>query len=147
MPRYHLIPVPQPAATHQSAAGFFRIIELADDAVIMGGELPTEYPDLAAFISAAGLAPYVRPSMRLQPKPDTPFRVSKLALVRSLRAAGFEPMFQDMLAANPEFSADWSAATVLMSDDPILQSAAIAFAAQAGISVSQVTAMLAACRG
>lgn len=146
MPRFHSISVPSQAATHQSAAGFFRVIELPADAIVMGGEPDPDYPDLAAFLAASGLSAYVRPATRRPARPAAPYAISKLALVRALRAAGMEPAFQTLLAASPEFSADWLAASVLMSDDPMLAAAAAAFADQAGISIDHVTAMLAACR-
>lgn len=141
MPRFRLVTVPRPAASHSGPAGFVRVIQLAPDTLVMGEIPPLDYDTIEALEAAATLTRIPRRS----PPPPPPARYSKLAIVRTLRAAGLEPMLHAMLESNAIFATDWAAATTILADDPMLLQAIPAFSAQAGISPEAISAMLARC--
>jgi hypothetical protein len=70
--------------------------------------------------------------------------ISKLKLTRALRAVSpaLEDAFYAALEANPQWSRDWLASSVLESDDPMLLAALPALAAVAGLTVEQARGLL-----
>ena len=124
-------------ATHIATDGSLRkVLEVEDGTSIQGpGELSDILGGLIAYPTEIAPTPPVRP-----------FSVSKLKLVRALRSAGLEAMFNSFLASNADFATDFSNAQFLSSDDPVLTAAIPEFASASGQTVDQITALLKTCR-
>jgi hypothetical protein len=80
------------------------------------------------------------------PEPPRVLRVSKLKLVRALRARGMEAQFNQFLDTSPEMKTDWTLAQDLASDDPLLAQALPAFTSALGATDGQMQEILVACQ-